>query len=49
MTITCTNCRTRYVVADELIKGKLIRIRCKRCFTTNVAIGPRREPEKKAA
>jgi predicted Zn finger-like uncharacterized protein len=37
MKITCRNCRTQYSFADERVRGKLVRVRCKRCFTTNIA------------
>lgn len=39
MTFTCRNCPARYSIADTRVRGKLIRLRCKRCHTNNVVFG----------
>ena len=31
MKIVCDNCRTKYSIADEKVKGKVFKIRCKKC------------------
>src|SRR5262245_29251387 len=31
MKIVCDNCATKYSIADEKVKGKVFKIRCKKC------------------
>ncbi|MBI3180927.1 MAG: zinc-ribbon domain-containing protein [Myxococcales bacterium] len=31
MTVTCDHCHKRYVIADDKVRGRSVRIRCKRC------------------
>jgi predicted Zn finger-like uncharacterized protein len=36
MKITCQSCQSKYNVADEKIKGKIVKIRCRKCGATIV-------------
>src|SRR4051794_17043472 len=31
MRFTCDSCQARYTIADEKVRGKILRVRCKRC------------------
>ena len=31
MKIVCDNCATKYSIADEKVRGKVFKIRCKKC------------------
>ncbi|MFZ5786131.1 MAG: GYF domain-containing protein, partial [Acidobacteriota bacterium] len=39
MKIICDNCRTKYSIADEKVKGKVFKIRCKKCQNIIVVRG----------
>ncbi len=39
MKIICDNCRTKYSIADEKVKGKVFKIRCKKCSNIIVVRG----------
>ena len=39
MKIICDNCRTKYSIADEKVKGKVFKIRCKKCSNIIVVHG----------
>lgn len=39
MKIICENCRTKYSIADEKVKGKVFKIRCKKCQNIIVVRG----------
>ncbi len=43
MNITCSNCQKRYSIADEKVRGKSIKIRCKNCQTLLTVQGPSEE------
>ena len=40
MMISCESCQSKYSVADEKIRGKTVKIRCRECQTMMVAKGP---------
>src|SRR6187402_1339799 len=40
MMISCESCHSKYSVADEKIRGKTVKIRCRECQTMMVAKGP---------
>src|SRR6185503_9922798 len=39
MKIACENCGTKYSIDDEKLKGKVYKIRCKKCSNVIVAKG----------
>lgn len=39
MKITCQSCQARYTIADEKVRGKIVKIRCKKCSATIVVDG----------
>jgi predicted Zn finger-like uncharacterized protein len=45
MKIICDNCRTKYSIADEKVKGKVFKIRCKKCSNIIVVRGNQPQPE----
>ncbi len=45
MKIICDNCRTKYSIADEKVKGKVFKIRCKKCQNIIVVHGNKAESE----
>lgn len=40
MEVSCPACNTRYLVADEKVRGKTARMRCKSCQTVWMVTGP---------
>lgn len=40
MNVTCENCQKRYTLADEKVRGKTVRIRCKACQALMTVVGP---------
>ena len=45
MKIICDNCRTKYSIADEKVKGKVFKIRCKKCSNIIVVRGNQPQAE----
>ena len=45
MKIICDSCRTKYSIADEKVKGKVFKIRCKKCSNIIVVRGNQPQPE----
>ena len=43
MKIICDNCRTKYSIADEKVRGKVFKIRCKKCQNIIVVRGTQQE------
>ena len=39
MKIVCDNCATKYSIADEKVRGKVFKIRCKKCSHVIVVKG----------
>src|SRR5262249_43966985 len=39
MKVTCQSCQAKYTIADEKVRGKVAKIRCKKCGTTIVVNG----------
>ena len=39
MKITCQSCQSKYNVADEKVRGKIVKIRCRKCGATIVVHG----------
>src|SRR5438105_3283409 len=39
MKIVCDSCKTKYSIADEKVKGKVFKIRCKKCQNVIVVKG----------
>jgi predicted Zn finger-like uncharacterized protein len=39
MKVTCQSCQARYTIADEKVRGKVAKIRCKKCGTTILVDG----------
>src|SRR4051812_6372447 len=39
MKISCQSCQAKYTIADEKVRGKVVKIRCKKCGTTIVVNG----------
>ena len=39
MKITCPSCSARYTIADEKIRGRTVKIRCKKCNTPTIIRG----------
>lgn len=46
MKFACDNCQTRYVIPDERVLGKILRVRCKRCRDVIEVVGPTRNATK---
>lgn len=44
MKIICDNCGAKYSIADEKVKGKVFKIRCKKCQESIVVRGDTQEP-----
>jgi predicted Zn finger-like uncharacterized protein len=44
MKIICENCGAKYSIADEKVKGKVFKIRCKKCSESILVRGDVREP-----
>ena len=44
MKIVCENCAAKYSIADEKVKGKAFKIRCKKCGESIVVRGDAEEP-----
>ncbi len=43
MKIICDNCATKYSIADEKVRGKVFKIRCKKCSHIIVVRGAEQE------
>src|SRR4051794_22035637 len=39
MKISCQSCQAKYTIADDKVRGKIVKIRCKKCGTTIVVNG----------
>lgn len=39
MKVTCQSCQARYTIADDKVRGKVAKIRCKKCGTTILVDG----------
>jgi predicted Zn finger-like uncharacterized protein len=39
MKVTCQSCQAKYTIADEKVRGKVAKIRCKKCGTTILVDG----------
>jgi predicted Zn finger-like uncharacterized protein len=39
MKVTCPSCQSKYTVADEKVRGKTVKIRCRKCSATILADG----------
>jgi len=39
MKVTCQSCQAKYTIADEKVRGKIAKIRCKKCGTTIIVNG----------
>ena len=46
MKIICDNCRTKYSIADEKVRGKVFKIRCKKC--QNIIVVRGNQPQEEA-
>ena len=44
MRIICENCSTKYSIADEKVRGKVFKIRCKKCGHIIVVKGVSDQP-----
>ena len=42
MKVTCQSCQAKYTIADEKVRGKVAKIRCKKCGTTIIVNGTER-------
>lgn len=49
MKIICDNCGTKYSIADEKVKGKVFKIRCKKCSNIIVVRGNEPQPAEEPA
>ncbi len=49
MKIVCENCSTKYSIADEKVRGKVFKIRCKKCGHIIVVKGTGEDAEDGAA
>jgi len=49
MKIICDNCRTKYSIADEKVKGKVFKIRCKKCSNIIVVRGNQQQDQQAEA
>lgn len=45
MNFSCDNCQRRYTIADEKVRGKTVKIRCKNCQSIISVVGPSDEPD----
>ncbi|WP_434299359.1 GYF domain-containing protein [Corallococcus exiguus] len=43
MNFTCDNCQKRYSIADEKVRGKTVKVRCKNCQNVVTVEGPAEE------
>ncbi|MBU8900673.1 zinc-ribbon domain-containing protein [Corallococcus sp. M34] len=43
MNFTCDNCQKRYSIADEKVRGKTVKVRCKNCQSVITVQGPAEE------
>ncbi|RYZ33489.1 MAG: DUF4339 domain-containing protein, partial [Myxococcaceae bacterium] len=43
MNFTCDNCQKRYSIADEKVRGKTVKVRCKNCQNVISVEGPAEE------
>src|SRR5262245_23584582 len=39
MKVTCQSCQAKYSIADDKVRGKVAKIRCKKCGTTIIVNG----------
>src|SRR5258706_13010590 len=39
MKVTCQSCQAKYTIADEKVRGKVAKIRCRKCGTTIIVNG----------
>jgi predicted Zn finger-like uncharacterized protein len=44
MKVTCQSCQAKYTIADEKVRGKIAKIRCKKCGTTIIVDGADGQP-----
>jgi predicted Zn finger-like uncharacterized protein len=44
MKITCPSCSAKYTIADDKVRGRTVKIKCKKCGAT-ISVGPEGEPE----
>ena len=49
MKIRCDKCDTKYSIADEKVRGKVFKIKCKRCTNIIVVRGTEDEPQRAAS
>lgn len=49
MNFTCDNCQRRYSVADEKVRGKTVKIRCRACDTLVTVVGPPAQGDERAS
>src|SRR5687767_14975680 len=49
MKIVCDNCSTKYSIADEKVRGKVFKIKCKKCSHIIVVKGQESAAEGQAA
>lgn len=45
MKFACDTCSTKYVIPDERVVGRMLRVRCKRCRSVMEVVGPRQLSE----
>lgn len=45
MRFACDSCQTKYSIADEKVRGKVLKIRCKKCSAVILVKQPEPEPE----
>ncbi len=45
MRFACDSCQTKYSIADEKVRGKVLKIRCKKCGAVILVKQPEPEPE----
>ncbi|HLL53622.1 MAG TPA: AgmX/PglI C-terminal domain-containing protein [Myxococcaceae bacterium] len=45
MNFSCENCQRRYSIADEKVRGKTVKVRCKNCQNVITLSAPAPEPE----
>jgi len=46
MKFACESCNTKYLIPDERVVGRMLRVRCKRCSNIMDVVGPSRSPTK---
>lgn len=49
MKFSCDTCHARYTIADEKVRGKILRVRCKKCGSSIVLKEPEDEPVEQVA